>query len=43
MMPSPLCWSARQETMAIYRNLHVKGRAEAIDYGHTNGLIPTTP
>jgi DNA-binding CsgD family transcriptional regulator len=35
--------TVRQETMAIYRTLHVKGRAEAIDYGHTNGLIPTTP
>ena len=35
--------TVRQETMAIYRNLQVKGRAEAIDFGRRNGLIPTTP
>jgi DNA-binding NarL/FixJ family response regulator len=35
--------TVRQETMAIYRNLQVKGRAEAIDYGRTHGLIPTSP
>jgi DNA-binding CsgD family transcriptional regulator len=32
--------TVRQETMAIYRTLQVKGRAEAVDYGRTNGLIP---
>lgn len=31
----------RQETMAIYRTLQVKGRAEAVDFGRTKGLIPT--
>jgi DNA-binding CsgD family transcriptional regulator len=31
----------RQETMAIYRTLQVKGRAEAVDYGRTHGLIPS--
>lgn len=35
--------TVRQETMAIYRTLQVKGRAEAIDFGRTHGLIPTTP
>lgn len=35
--------TVRQETMAIYRNLQVKGRAEAIDYGRTHGLIPSSP
>lgn len=35
--------TVRQETMAIYRNLQVKGRAEAIDFGRRNGLIPSTP
>lgn len=35
--------TVRQETMAIYRNLQVKGRAEAIDYGRSHGLIPTSP
>jgi DNA-binding CsgD family transcriptional regulator len=30
----------RQETMAIYRTLQVKGRAEAVDYGRSHGLIP---
>ena len=35
--------TVRQETMAIYRNLQVKGRAEAIDFGRRNGLIPATP
>lgn len=34
--------TVRQETMAIYRNLQVKGRAEAIDFGRTHGLIATT-
>jgi DNA-binding CsgD family transcriptional regulator len=32
--------TVRQETMAIYRTLQVKGRAEAVDYGRTHGLIP---
>lgn len=35
--------TVRQETMAIYRNLQVKGRAEAIDFGRRNGIIPATP
>lgn len=35
--------TVRQETMAIYRTLQVKGRAEAIDFGRTHGLIPTSP
>ena len=35
--------TVRQETMAIYRNLQVKGRAEAIDFGRNHGLIPATP
>lgn len=35
--------TVRQETMAIYRTLQVKGRAEAIDFGRTRGLIPATP
>lgn len=35
--------TVRQETMAIYRTLQVKGRAEAIAYGRTHGLIPTSP
>jgi len=35
--------TVRQETMAIYRNLQVKGRAEAIDFGRRTGLIPTVP
>ena len=29
----------RQETMAIYRTLQVKGRAEAVDFGRSHGLI----
>lgn len=33
----------RQETMAIYRTLQVKGRAEAIGFGRSHGLIPATP
>jgi DNA-binding CsgD family transcriptional regulator len=32
----------RQETMAIYRTLQVKGRAEAVDFGRSNGLIPSS-
>lgn len=32
--------TVRQETMAIYRTLQVKGRAEAVDFGRTHGLIP---
>ncbi|MEY2965071.1 MAG: hypothetical protein RLZZ228_884 [Actinomycetota bacterium] len=32
--------TVRQETMAIYRILQVKGRAEAVDFGRTHGLIP---
>ena len=35
--------TVRQETMAIYRTLQVKGRAEAIDFGRTHGLIPSSP
>jgi DNA-binding CsgD family transcriptional regulator len=35
--------TVRQETMAIYRTLQVKGRAEAIAYGRDNGLITTPP
>lgn len=35
--------TVRQETMAIYRTLQVKGRAEAIAFGHSHGLIPSTP
>lgn len=31
--------TVRQETMAIYRLLHVKGRSEAVQYGRTHGLI----
>ena len=33
----------RQDTMKIYRTLEVRGRAEAIDLGRANGLIPSTP
>ena len=35
--------TVRQETMAIYRTLQVKGRAEAIAYGHDHGLITDPP
>lgn len=35
--------TVRQETMAIYRNLQVKGRAEAVEVGLRRGLIATTP
>jgi DNA-binding CsgD family transcriptional regulator len=35
--------TVRQETMAIYRTLQVKGRAEAIAYGREHGLIATPP
>lgn len=35
--------TVRQETMAIYRILQVKGRAEAVELGRSRGLIPTTP
>lgn len=31
--------TVRQETMAIYRILQVKGRSEAVHYGRANGLI----
>lgn len=31
--------TVRQDTMAIYRILHVKGRSEAVHYGRTHGLI----
>jgi DNA-binding CsgD family transcriptional regulator len=34
--------TVRQETMAIYRILQVKGRAEAIEFGRNHGLIPAT-
>jgi DNA-binding NarL/FixJ family response regulator len=34
--------TVRQETMAIYRTLQVKGRAEAIAFGRSHGLIPAT-
>jgi DNA-binding CsgD family transcriptional regulator len=34
--------TVRQETMAIYRMLQVKGRAEAIEFGRNHGLIPAT-
>lgn len=32
--------TVRQETMAIYRNLKVKGRAEAVEEGRARGMIP---
>jgi DNA-binding CsgD family transcriptional regulator len=34
--------TVRQETMAIYRILQVKGRAEAFEFGRNHGLIPAT-
>ncbi len=35
--------TVRQETMAIYRVFHVKGRAEAVEFGQSMGLIAPFP
>lgn len=35
--------TVRQETMAIYRNLQVRGRAEAVQFAEDHGLLERTP
>lgn len=35
--------TVRQETMAIYRTLQVRGRAEAVQFAEDNGLLERTP